>query len=317
MTVMTEVDVLMQIIAAANDVTASVNSALSSLESNDANIIASATAVLEQKTTALENFANLLESAVPSSQVFSVNASNGTISMKDSVSGRSTVIIRDLFLIKAMTLSPDGQFLYVCVFNSDIVAYYLDPLTGSWKKNPSFSYKPSEDVYPGGLTVIGNYLYITNGSTNSINVVDASTGNVLLNPSTNFINYPLASGLNTPTAIISDGTYLYVANTGMYNTGKTISRMNIDGSNLKLDWVKDLSGPTQMAILDSSLYVVTGSFLQNNNTIVQIDITDKNRPVVVGPLKNSDGSVRSFQKAIGLVIVDNNLNVIDRFGNTL
>ena len=329
MTVVTEVDVLMQIIAAANDVISSINSATSSLGSNDAVVIASATAMLEQKSAALENATNLLEAAVPSSQIFSVDASNGTISMKDSVSGKSTVIIRDLFLVKAMTLSPDGQSLYVCVFNSDIVAYYLDPLTGSWKKNPGFSYKPLEDVYPGGLIVIGNYLYLTNNSRNSncINVVDAATGKVLLNPSTNFINYPLASGLNTPTAIISDGTHLYVANTGEFNSGNTISRMNIDGSDLKLEWVKGknddkninkhLSGPTQMAILGSSLYVVNSEVEQNDNTVVEIDIKDKDMPKIVGPLKNLDGSVQSFKKAIGLVVVDNVLNIIDRTGNTL
>ena len=313
---MSEVDALMQIIAAANDVTASLNLALSS---NDSDLISSVTAILEQKTIALENASNLLDTAVPSTQVFSLNASDGTISMTDSVSGKSTVIINGLVLPKAMTLSPDGQSLYVCVVNSDIVAYYLDPLTGSWKKNPGFSYKSSNDVYPGGLIVIGNYLYITNNSRNSncINVIDAGTGKVLLNPVTNFVNFPLASGLNVPTAIISDGTHIYVANTGEFNTGSTISRMNIDGSDLKLEWVKGLLGPTQMAIHDSSLYVVNGPFLQDNNTVVQIDIADKDAPVVVGPLKNPDGSVRSFQKAIGLVIVDNKLIVIDRAGNTL
>jgi len=317
---MSEVDALLQIIAALNHVTNATNAVMSSITSNNDSLITAATTVLEQKAAALENATNLLDTAVPSTQIFSANSSNGTVSMTDSVSGKNTIILSDLIQLKAITLSPDGKTLYVSVCDTDIIAYYLEPTSGLWKKKPGFLYYPNNDVYPGGLLVIDNYLYITNTNkqSNSINIIDTTTGRLRLNTATNVATASFVSGFNVPTAMVTDGTYVYVANTGEYNNGSSISRMNLDGSNLKLHWVSTgLLGPTQMAIHNSSLYVVNGPFLQNNNTVIEIDIKDKDTPHVIGPLKNPDGSVRNFEKVIGLAVVNNELRVIDRAGNTL
>lgn len=314
---MSELEGLTQIIATDNDVTASVTSTIRLLDSNT--LFIETLNLLQEVISKSENVTNVLNSDFSFRQVLYVNASTGTISIKDILSGKSTIIIQNLFTIKAIALSPDGNTLYVSVLNTDILAYYLDPLTNSWKKKPGFLYKSSEDVYPGGLLVIGNYLYITNTKINAncINVIDATTGNILLNSVNNFINYPIACDFNVPTLMVSDGTYIYISNTGMFNSGSNISRMNIDGSNLKIDWVTGLLGPTQMVINDSSLYVVNGPFLQNDNTVVQIDIKNKDAPVIIGPLRNSEGKVMSFDKSIGLFIENNNLNVIDNAGNIL
>lgn len=263
------------------------------------------TETLSKKIATLEVAVNLLDKA-STYQLFSTNNSSGTVYLN------GTAILSGIQQLKAIALSADGQILYVVSHFTMIRAYKVDLLTGVWSIYETFNYNASEASYPGGLFRLGNILYITNNSRNSINAVDARSGLPLINKATGIINAEIANGFDVPTSMVSDGTYLYVANTGKTNSGSTVSRMNLDGSDLILKWATDLEGPTQMAVLGGYLYVVNGPFNQSNNTIMQIDLASGK---IIGPLIKPDNVEVSFTGDIGLVVLKNKLTVIDNSGN--
>jgi hypothetical protein len=298
----TETQALTQIVSVANDVTTAANTVRISVPLNNIDVINAAAETLSNKIATLEIAVNLLDKA-STYQLFSTNNSSGSVYLN------GTVILSGIQQLKSIALSADGQILYVVSHFTMIRAYKVDLLTGVWSIYETFNYKASENSYPGGLFLLGNVLFITNNSRNSINAVDAKSGSPLVNKETGIINAEIANGFDVPTSMVSDGKYIYVANTGKRNSGSTVSRMNLDGSDLILNWVKDLEGPTQMVILGGYLYVVNGPFNQSNNIITQIDLASG---TIIGPLAKSDkGEDLSFTGEIGLVVLKKQLNVID------
>ena len=126
---------------------------------------------------------------------------------------------------------------------------------------------------PLGLAIDASYIYVANSgvggegdiSGNTISKINLADASVDLNWATGF-NSALAG-------LVIDGSYIYVANIGliMGSPDEKISKVSlVDGSIIDASWATGLSGPFDLLINGSYMYV-SNNF---NSTISQINMAD-------------------------------------------
>jgi hypothetical protein len=175
-------------------------------------------------------------------------------------------------LVTAVALSTNAQTLYVAssFYVRKYNKSYDDNDLEIWTLDDKFI-DPCQYLsqYPTGLLVIGSDLYIALANTNSSSIlkIDAKTGSQY---------YSAQSGLNISeiysstteglTAMATDDTYLYVANTGNENKGSSIVRVNLADNSVVKDFVNLLQqAPNQLQVHNNKLYILQGVYAHINS----------------------------------------------------
>jgi YVTN family beta-propeller protein len=123
-----------------------------------------------------------------------------------------------------LALTPDGQYLYVALFNADRVAI-IDTQDLSVEKTVTVGDAPW-GVAVGGS---GGYVYVTNSGSDSVTVIDTDTQTAILTTST-------GSSGDQPYGVAApaNGDYAYVVNHG----GDSVTKVTPDGTEGYVDDVE-------------------------------------------------------------------------------
>ncbi|MBW0432396.1 hypothetical protein HGB47_02075 [Leptospira yasudae] len=243
----------------------------------------------------------------------------------------------------AMSSTPTGSFANMYHITTDGLNLYAgdyttaSPTTGTVRKiniaSRTVSSLPITIEKPRGITTDGIFLYITSQShfivkynliTNAYSTIAGVNGS---SGSTDGVG--TAARFNAPRGIATDGTYLYVADTGNHkirririsdNTVTTIAGSGTAGTQDGLGTAAKFNQPAHV-IYDSNALYVTDT---NSNNIKKIDLTTS--PVTVttiagdpagtsGNLVHTTGTSARLTKPVAISLDANNFYVVD--GTTL
>lgn len=169
-------------------------------------------------------------------------------------------------------------------------------------------------LQPYGIVIDGAYLYVTDSEYSTVRKIEISTGNVTILAGT-FRTYGSADGtgaearFNFLQGIVSDGTNLYVADSGNGSIRKIVISTGVVTT-----LVNGLSRPGGIAMDGTSLYVVA------DNSICKFEISTGAMTAVAGSstpgLADAVGAGARFSRPNGITLVGTSLYVADS-GNNL
>ena len=250
--------------------------------------------------TGCEKDSSSTESSIPSSWVFVANegnfgSSDGTISMIDALGNIShTEAIGDV----VQSLAVHENKLIVLINNSHKIKIF--EITEDGLKMPGIEVSTNESS-PREMVIVGDIVYFTNWNTSDVKMFNLVTYN---------IESSIPVGVS-PEGIISDGTYLWVANSG----GSTISKINI--TTQTVESIEVGQGPQNLVKLNDDIYIsrtyYSSDWIETYHGATRIgsDITINNygtgSPCGGTVLNHGNSVYRSFNG--GLTRMDSDLNL--------
>lgn len=221
-------------------------------------------------------------------------------------------------LVTTLVMSIDLQSLYIASSTANYIRKYNNTLDG-WVADKSFNVE-IDSLFPMGLLLNDSDLYISfadNFNNSKIMKVSAATGRQYYDPISNLNKSTIYnSSTEALSAMVTDGTYLYVANSGNYNNGRTINRISLADNTITVGWASGLNqAPIQLCIYKNYLCVLQSS--------LTFSITSNSAPAKQVVLLNlTDGSIAttfvlhgSENLNLGLSLVISVLNLINSNGN--
>jgi hypothetical protein len=218
--------------------------------------------------------------------------------------------------INSFVVSPDLQSVYVASpYNIRKYVKNFNLTTGEMNWNSDdvkFNFKLGDSSqFISGLLLNGTFLYIsTSNSQNKSNIlkVNALSGMQYVSldtgMNTSLIHDNMDASLTAMT--IGDGKYLYATNTGNYNTGKSIDRIDLQDRSLNTrKWINNtVLAPIQCHIYESYLCVLEADIFYGKR-LVEIFNLEDGKLVHTVKLQDSD------YKSLGLSLAKSILRLID------
>jgi YVTN family beta-propeller protein len=147
---------------------------------------------------------------------------------------------------------------------------------------------------PSGMVVSGNYGYVANQGSNTVSVIDVTTGRLVdTKPGTPSVVDPIAVG-SAPTAVVAgtDGKSVYVANSASGSVSVISTATNTVTTTIKVG-----SAPQALALSANRLYVANAG----SGTVSVIDTTT-NKLVDVNPSTSAIDSIKVGSSPQGLAV---------------
>lgn len=218
--------------------------------------------------------------------------------------------------VNSFAVSPDLQSMYVATpYNIRKYVKKFNTATGemTWDSdNVNFIFKLNDSSqFISGLLLNDRSLYVsTSNSQNKSNIlkVNASSGmqyvSIVTGMNTSLIHENMDASLTAMT--IGDGKYLYALNTGNYNSGHSIDRIDLqDKSRNTHAWIKNLVlAPIQCHIYETYLCILEAEIFLGKRLVEIFNLEDGK---LVHTLKLQD----SDYKSLGLSLVKSILRLID------
>jgi hypothetical protein len=194
-----------------------------------------------------------------------VSTSNGTIVKNDVTtrepkngSNSNNILISGLSNPRFITISDDGNYLYVSDYDTNRIHIY--------NANSGTPIMEIDGLSsPTGIAVVGNNLYVANYGTNTIDLYDATTGSI--------ITKSLISNLNGPYDISISDNYLCVTNF----TGGTIGMYYAtSGVTINNNLIAGLKYPVGISFIDiNSLFILNQNPAEYDEYSLNITTTEK------------------------------------------
>ena len=180
-------------------------------------------------------------------------------------------------------------------------------------------------IYPSGITIDGNNLYVVDSNNHMIRKIVISTKVVSTFAGSGTSGFTNGTGtaarFGSPTGIISDGTNLYVTDTNNHKIRKIVISTGVvttlagsgtagsaDGTGISASFNK----PRGMTIVEGNLYVVDASNHKIRKIVISTGVvTTLSGSGSEGSTDNS-GTSASFNSPYGITSLGSNLYVSDR-----
>jgi hypothetical protein len=217
--------------------------------------------------------------------------------------------------ISSFAVAPDTLTIYAASSLPYLRKYVktYDDVTRlfNWVLDESFKFVSlNVSQFLTGLLLNGADLYISTSNNNGVSKilkVNAENGNQILSVETgeniSEIYSTINAGLSNMT--IGNGDYLYVANTGNFNSGRSIHRVGLQaGLESTEDWITNLTlAPIQLGVYDNYLCVLGAEFFSGEK-IVEVFSLDEGLLVYTLKLHESDNL------SLGLSLVESFISLI-------
>ena len=219
-------------------------------------------------------------------------------------------------LVSSIAVAPDTLTIYAASSLPYLRKYVktYDVVTDliNWVLDESFKFVSlNVSQFPTGLLLNGADLYIStsnNKNVSKILKVNAKNGNQILSVETGENISEIYSTYNAglTNMIIGNGDYLYVANTGNFNSGRSIHRVGLQAGLANTeDWITNLTlAPIQLGVYDNYLCVLETD-LFSGEKIVEVFSLDEGLLVYTLELHESK------YLTLGLSLIESFLSLID------